>query len=140
MKKLLGTLVLFMMAGCASYTPMQTCRFVDDDGRFLTVSYESGMKDHINEFVSPGNGKTFEFRSKLRVKVDSDFGVDFTAYQAMNFYGSGTLYKTDNNKWQYLANGFTCHVLKLQADESTGESGYVSVYQGVICQDPVGSN
>ena len=120
------------LSGCASYETMQTCRFVNEDGQFLQVSYEQGSEPHVTTFVSPANGKEMEYSSKLRVVVELPDGDSFKAYQVMNFISTGSLYKTDDERWIYLANGFTCKVLKL--NQNPGE--YAVEFEGVICESP----
>lgn len=124
--------VALLLAGCASFHQTQVVKFVDDDGQFVTVVYGYGDEDHVTKWVSPVNGKEIELKSKLRVKVRMEDGPDFTAYQCMNTLGSGTMYKTDNDRWMFLANGFTCAVFEW--DER--QQDYRYMFQGVLCQTP----
>ncbi len=125
------SLVLMFLTGCVSFILSQRCVFVDEDGRFATVEYGSGKSDHTTTFVSPGNGKEMEFKSKLRVRVYLP-NESFTAYQRMNMLQSGTMYGTDDKKWLFHANGFTCSVYRQTADKSD----YLLVFQGVLCETP----
>ena len=128
-----AAVVAFALAGCTSFHQTQVVKFVDDDGRFAEVAYGYGDKDHVTTWTSPINGKEIELKSKLRVKVRMDDGPSFTAFQCMNSLGSGTMYKTDNDRWMFLANGFTCAVFELE----DGSEDYKAVFQGVLCQPPV---
>jgi len=121
------------LAGCTSFHQTQVVKFVDDDGRFAEVVYGYGDKDHVTTWTSPINGKEIELKSKLRVKVYMEDGPGFMAFQCMNTLGSGTMYKTDNDRWMFLANGFTCAVFELE----DGSDDYKSIFQGVLCQPPV---
>ncbi len=133
MKRLASIFVAFALAGCASFHQTQRVKFVDDDGRFAEVVYGYGDKDHITTWTSPINGKEIELKSKLRVKVSLENGPSFLAYQCMNTLRSGTMYKTDNDRWMFLANGFTSAVFEL--DEANEE--YKAIFEGVLCQPPV---
>lgn len=123
---------LFLFAGCTSFHVTQTVRFVDDDGRFVTVQYGVGDEDHTTTFVSPVNGKEIELKSKLRVRVEHFDGTRFTAYQCMNMLQSGTMYKTDDGEWMFLANGFTCMVFEY--DEKRRD--HRIVFKGALAQSP----
>ncbi len=127
-----AALAVLAFAGCTSFHQTQTVKFVDDDGRFAEVVYGYGDKDHVTTWISPINGKEIELRSKLRVKVKMEDGPSFMAFQCMNTLGSGTMYKTDNERWMFLANGFTCAVFEL-VDRT---DDYRSIFQGVLCQPP----
>ena len=120
-------------AGCTSFRQTQTVKFVDDDGRFAEVVYGYGDKDHVTTWTSPVNGKDIELKSKLRVKVRIEDGPGFLAFQCMNTFGSGTMYRTDNERYMFLANGFTMAVFEL--DDKSEE--YRTIFQGVLCQPPV---
>lgn len=123
-----------LLAGCTSFHVTQTVRFVDDDGRFVTVQYGVGDEDHVTAFVSPVNKKEVELKSKLRVRVRLDDGTKFTAFQCMNMLQSGTMYKTDDDEWMFLANGFTCVVFEYDEDRRD----YRVAFQGVLAQTPTG--
>ena len=125
------SLVLMFLTGCVSFILTQRCVFVDEDGKFTTVEYGSGKSEHTTTFTSPGNGKEMEFKSKLRVRVHLP-NESFTAYQCMNVLQSGTMYRTDDKKWLFHANGFTCSVYRQTEDEKD----YLLVFQGVLCESP----
>ncbi len=132
-KKLAALCLAFAMmifAGCASFIHLQTAMFTNDDGEFLTVDYGTGKEEHVTTFISPGNGQEMEMRSKLRVRVHLPNGDSFVAYQCMNMLESGTMYRTDNKKWMFLANGFTCRVFR----ELDDKSGYSLYYEGVLAR------
>jgi hypothetical protein len=121
-------------AGCTSFHVMQTVRFVDDDGRFVSVQYGVGDEDHVTTFVSPVNGKEIELKSKLRVRVRLDDGTSFTGFQCMNMLQSGTMYKTDDGEWMFLANGFTCMVFEYDKERRD----HRVVFRGALAQPPTG--
>jgi hypothetical protein len=75
-----------------------------------------------------------EFRSKLLVNVVLPDGDGFTAWQCMNFMRNGTMYKTDNEKYMFLAGGFSCIVYARESDGS-----YSEMYRGVLCESPDGA-
>jgi len=127
--------LLGLLCGCNSYRITQSSHFVNDDGFIVRVDYGRADKDHVNTFVSPVNGKTMDFRSKLVVDVTLPDGDSFTAWQCMNFVNLGTMYRTDNEKWMFLANGFTCGIF--MKDENDPEKRYLEVYRGVLCNTPV---
>ena len=123
----------FAVVGCQSYEIVQRNIFSDDDGNVVTVAYGRSSTKHVNTFRNPATGKEVEFESKLAVRVDLPDGNSFTAWQCMNFMQSGTMYKTDNDEWQILVNGFTCRIY-LRRDDDSGL--YDEVYRGVLCESP----
>ena len=127
---LLGALAL---AGCQGYRIVQRNVFSDEDGALVTISYGVAEREHVNTFVSPMTGKEMPFRSKLVVEADLPDGTSFRAWQCMNFQSRGTMYRTDNGRWQVLVNGFTCFVFRQSGDDP---SAYVPVYRGVLCETP----
>ena len=126
----LFALAALLLQGCQSYEIVQTNVFANDDGQVVTVDYGRSEKDHVNTFKAPTNGKIMEFKSKLMVRVTLPDGDSFKAWQCMNFLSMGTLYKTDNEEWMLLANGFTS--LVYQRDEKD-ETRYREVFRGVLC-------
>jgi len=120
-----------LLQGCQSYEIVQTNVFADDDGNVITVDYGRSETDHVNTFRAPTNGKTMEFTSKLMVKVTLPDGDTFKAWRCMNLLApSGTMYKTDNEKWMLLANGFTSTVYR---NDDKDEGRYREVFRGVLC-------
>jgi len=117
------------LSGCQSYDIRQANTFSDEDGRIVRVEYGRSEKDHVNTFVSPVTGKEMEFKSKLVVRVTMHDGERFTAWQCMNFLRSGTMYRTDNEEWMILANGFSTIVYRREEEGPQ----YREVYRGVIC-------
>lgn len=126
--------LLALVCGCQSYDIVQTNIFSDEDGRVVRVDYGRSVKPHVNTFINPATGKEVEFVSRLVVDVDIAGGDSFTAWQCMNFLRTGTMYKTDNGRWMFLANGFTCFVYERQED-----GRYLEVYRGVLCESPKGT-
>jgi len=126
-------LSLGLLAGCQSYEIVQRNVFADDDGNAVYVDYGRSEREHVNQFISPVTGKEMDFKSKLVVEVTLPDGEDFTAWQCMNFMTYGTMYRTDNEKWMMLANGFTCIVYRRQENDKTK---YDEVFRGVLCDTP----
>jgi len=126
--------LLLAAAGCSSYEIKQTSHFANDDGKIVRVDYGRAEKDHVNTFVSPANGKTLEHKTKLVVEVTMPDGEDFTAWQCMNFNSNGTMYRTDDEEWVFLASGFTCRIAQR---DTRYRSGYRDVFAGVLCNTPV---
>ena len=124
---------MFAVVGCQSYEVVQTNIFSSDEGHVVTVAYGRSESYHVNTFHNPATGKEVEFKSKLVVRVELPDGDSFTAWQCMNFMQSGTMYKTDNDKWQILVNGFTCRIY-LRVDDGSGR--YREVYRGILCESP----
>ena len=126
---------LLLLAGCQSYDIVQTNVFADDDGNVISVDYGRSETDHVNTFRAPTNGKEMEFKSKLMVKVTLPNGDRFKAWQCMNFLSMGTMYKTDDEEWMLLANGFTSIVYHQETVEQGGreEARHVEVFRGVLC-------
>ena len=127
---------LLLMQGCQSYEIVQRNIFADDDGNVVIVDYGRSESEHHNTFLSPVTGKEMDFHTKLVVKVQLPDGDDFKAWQCMSFLppGTGTMYKTDNEEWKVLANGFSFSIY-----HRTGEPpprDYIEVYRGVVCDIP----
>ncbi|MBR2839313.1 MAG: hypothetical protein IKE55_11045 [Kiritimatiellae bacterium] len=129
----LCALALAFAAGCQSYDVVQKNVFVDEDGNVVVVEYGRSSSDHVNKFVAPTTGREMEFRSKLVVRAELPDGTGFTAWQCMNFLARGTMYKTDNEKWMLLADGFSCAVYRRTDEDKTR---YMEVYRGVLCDTP----
>ena len=125
-----------LAAGCSSYSIVQSNVFVDEDGNVVTVEYGRSERNHVNTFISPATGKEMEFKSKLVVRAELPDGDTFTAWQCMNFLARGTMYKTDNERWMLLADGFSCAIYRQTEDETR----YLEVYRGVLCDTPGGAN
>ena len=129
-----ASLAALVLAGCASFTPMQTSLFTDEDGNVISVDYGRAEKDHESKFTAP-NGKVMTMKSKLAVKVTLPDGTDFVAWECMNTLPSGTMYKSDNEKWMYHANGITCQVFTASVNPE-GKNDYLLIFEGIICEGP----
>lgn len=128
---LLAGAILFV--GCRSYDIVQANVFSDDDGNVVRVAYGRSDKVHVNTFRNPATGKEMDFPSTLLVEVTLPDGDAFTAWQCMNFMPSGTMYKTDNEKWMILVNGFTTMIYFQTKEDPTR---YLEVYRGILCDSP----
>ena len=127
---------LNLLSGCQSYEIVQRNIFADDDGNVVIVDYGRSESEHCNTFLSPVTGKEMEFHTKLVVKVQLPDGETIKAWQCMNFLPRGTMYKTDNDEWKVLANGFSCVIYHQTGEPPPRE--YLEVYRGVICDNPEG--
>ena len=125
-----------LLTGCQSYDIVQRNIFADDDGNVIVVEYGVSGRDHVNTFVSPVTGKEMDYKSKLMVRVQLPDGDRIKAWQCMNFLPRGTMYKTDNDEWKVLANGFSCVIYHQTGEPPPRE--YLEVYRGVICDNPEG--
>ena len=123
-----------ILVGCTTFTPLQTSLFTDENGNLVSVDYGRDSKDHESKFIAP-NGKTMTMKSKLKVRVTMADGTDFVAWECMNPLMRGTMYRTDNEKWMYHANGISCRVFK-KAVNPQGQPDYLIVFEGIICEDP----
>ncbi len=121
-------LALMLFAGCVSYETKQTVRFIDNDGRFLSVDYQRGDGDHVSTYKL--DGTEHEFKSNLRVIVELPDGTSFKAYQCLNVLRSGTLYRSDDEEWMFHANGVLVSAYRQLPDKSD----YQLVFQGVMCR------
>lgn len=119
-----------LLAGCQSYDIVQSNIFSDEDGNLVQVDYGRSEKDHINKFRSPTNGQELDFKSKLLVKVNLPSGDGFLAWQCMNYLRSGTMYRSDNERWMFHANGFSCAVYEREESDPTR---YREIFRGIMC-------
>lgn len=118
------------LSGCHSYDIVQSNIFSDEDGQLIQVDYGRSETDHINKFRSPTNGQELDFKSKLLVKVHLPGGERFLAWQCMNYLQSGTMYRSDNEKWMFHANGFSCAVYRR---DDADNSRYREIFRGIMC-------
>ena len=122
------------MSGCVSFTPMQTSLFTDENGNVISVEYGRTKKDHESKFLAP-SGKVMTMKSKLAVSVTMPDGDSFFAYECMNVLPSGTMYRSDSEKWMFHANGLACRVFR-KALNPEGKDDYLLVFEGMICEGP----
>ncbi len=147
--------LLLALTGCHSYRIVQLCMFSDDDGNVVQISYGKSDTYHVNTFKSPSTGKDMEFKSKLMVKVElpeitrvfKEVKVEdgtsvrkkkslceetsFIAWQCMNRFPVGTMYKTDNEKWMVFVNGQACIVYLREKKDL-----YLEVFRGFVYNLP----
>jgi len=126
-----SVIAALLLQGCQSYTIVQRNVFADDDGNVVSVEYGRSESDHVNTFISPVTGKEMENKSKLVVLAELPDGDSFKAWQCMNIWSRGTMYRTDNNRWMLLVNGFSCTIYR-QTEED--ETRYREVFRGVLCE------
>ncbi len=115
-----------LLAGCTSFEPLRSNRFVDDNSNYLHVDYGRDTKDHESVAVL-ANGVRWPFKSKNMVRVELPDGTSFVAYQ--NLAPAGNLYKTENEKWEFFESGAGCIVAELAKDRS----GYIPRFRGTLC-------
>lgn len=123
-----------VLAGCVSFLPQQTSLFTDEDGNLVSVEYGNSRKDHESKFTAP-NGKVLTMKSRLGVRVTLPDGDDFFAWECMNPLRSGTMYRSNNEKWMYHANGISCTVF-MKSVNPQGKEDYLVVFEGIICEGP----
>ena len=126
MKKTLFALLL--AAGCNTTTLVQTMSFVDDNGNVIEVDYSRAEKEHIGKCKSPMTGEDMDFRTKLLVKVTMPDGSSFKAWQTMNVLPSGTMYRSDDERWLFHARGIVSSVYERTIDKTD----YKLVYEGAM--------
>jgi hypothetical protein len=122
------------LAGCVSFTPMQTSLFTDENGNLVSVEYGRCKSDRESKFTAP-SGKVLTMKSKLAVNVTLPDGSDFFAWECMNTLPSGTMYRSGNERWMYHANGISCQVFEKTVNPQ-GREDYLLVFEGVICEGP----
>ena len=127
---LIGALAL--AAGCASFELRQSDVFADEEGNVVGVDYGRRSKDHVFMVVSPGNGKLVEYKSDLMVRITLPDGNRISGYRTLNTFPVGTMYMTDDERWIYLANGFSCRIY-MQLDD---KSDYLLVFEGNLASAP----
>ncbi|MGN0847254.1 MAG: hypothetical protein ACI4RA_07715 [Kiritimatiellia bacterium] len=118
--------VLALLAGCASFEPTRTQKFVDESGRFVLVDYGTEKEPRSSVFVL-SNGVKLPFKSKLKVRVTMPDGDDFIAYQRMST--AGNLYLDEKENWEYFEQGTGCLVARRAPDGR----GFLVNYQGTLC-------
>ena len=129
----LAALAALALAGCRGFEIEQLNVFSDEDGHLVKVAYGRSQKEHVNYFIAPATEKKMEFRSKLVVRVKLPDEHVITAWQCMNFQRNGTMYRTDDEVWMVLVDGFSCTLYcRTKADKTQ----YLEVYRGVLCDSP----
>ena len=116
-----------LLAGCTSFEPLRSKRFVDDNNNYLHVDYGRDTEDHEST-TTLGNGVKWPFKSKNMVRVELPDGTRFVAYQ--NLAPTGNLYKTEDEEWEFFESGGAgCLVAQLDKDRS----GYITRFRGTLC-------
>ncbi|MBR1921437.1 MAG: hypothetical protein IJ829_05480 [Kiritimatiellae bacterium] len=123
-----------VLTGCTSFTPLQTSWFTDEYGNLITVDYGRDVKPHESTFVAP-NGRTMTMKSHHKVRVLLGDGTKFIGWECMNPLRTGTMYRSNDEKWMYHANGISCRVFQKTVNDK-GEKDYLAVFEGVICEGP----
>ena len=116
------------LAGCNSFEQVQTNRFSDEDGNFVTVTYGRLGRECETVVASPQDGREFSMKSRLAVDVQLPSGEVFRGMQCMNMLASGTMYVSSDRKWMFHANGTACSVYLVDA---TGRD-YIHVFRGTL--------
>ena len=115
-------------AGCNTFTAVQKSSFIDEDGNRATVVYGQLEKDHKTQVKSPIDNRPIDMSSRLAVEVTLPTGKSIRAYQCMNLLPTGTMYKTDDGKWLFHANGTLCSIYIVN---ETGDD-YILVFDGTL--------
>lgn len=125
---------VLLLKGCVSWEVVQNAVFTDVDGRVIGVKYGQAEEYHASEFISPGNGKKAEFRSRLLVEVITYDGDGFRAWQTFNPLASGTMYRSDDGRWMFLAGGMYCMLMRQDPTrfDKYGQPDYRIVFEGVM--------
>ena len=118
--------ILALLAGCVSFEPTRTQKFVDESGRFVHVDYGTEKEPRTSVFML-SNGVKLPFKSKLKVRVTMPDGDDFIAYQRMST--AGNLYLDEKENWEYFEQGTGC----LVAHKAPDGKGFLVRYQGTLC-------
>ena len=125
-KYIFAGLALTLLAGCASFEPTRSQKFVDESGQFVHVDYGMEKEPRMSTFVL-SNGVKLPFKSKLKVRVTMPDGDDFIAYQRMST--AGNLYMDEKENWEYFEQGTGC----LIAHKAPDGKGFLIRYQGTLC-------
>lgn len=117
-----------LLAGCASWRlqTLRSTRFVDDNGNYIRVDYCHDTEEHKSTFTLD-NGVRLPYSSKNALRVEMPDGTSFIAYQ--NLVPVGTMYKTEDGKWEFFESGAGCIVAQLAKDGS----GYIPRFRGTLC-------
>ena len=118
--------VVVLLAGCTSFEPLRSNRFVDDSNNYLHVDYGRDTKDHESVAILD-NGVRWPFKSKNMVRVELPDGTRFIAYQ--NLSPKGNLFKTEDEEWEFFESGVGCIVARFDK----ARSGYVTRFRGTLC-------
>ena len=118
--------VATLLAGCTSFVPLRSMRFVDDGNNYLHVDYGRDTEDHESIAILD-NGVRWPFKSQDIVRVELPDGTTFIAYR--NMAPTGNLYKTEDEEWEFFESGAGCLVARLAKDRS----GYEERFQGTLC-------
>ena len=122
------------LSGCTSFVPLQSSMFTDENGNIVCVDYGRDRDEHESKFTAP-NGKEMTMKSRLKVRVTLSDGTEFLAWECMNPLPTGTMYRTNNEKWMYHANGISCRVFR-ETVNPQGVRDYLVVFEGIICEGP----
>ena len=131
---LLSSSVVLLLAGCTTFKPTQSSMFTDEEGNVIVVDYGRDRKDHESTYTAP-NGKVMTMKSKLKVRVTLPDGTDFLAWECMNEMPTGTMYRSNNRKFMFHANGISCRVFE-KAVNPQGQEDYLLIFEGLICEGP----
>ena len=118
------------LSGCASFHVQQTNLFTDEDGNVISVEYGTRSEDHSFMMTVPQTGKRVEFKSNLMVRVTLPDGRSFKGYRCYNPVPQGTMYMSDNERWKYLASGFSAFIYERLPN---GED-YVRRFEGTLAK------
>jgi len=125
-----AAVLLALLAGCASFRPLQVDYFLDDDGNVMEVEYGESSKPYTYKMVSPMNGAEVECtETKLvRIKLPEPSTETLLCYICQNESPKGTMYATRDGKWKFLTIGIASRLYLWYPDERE----YLLVFEGNI--------
>ncbi len=129
MKNVLLILAAVLLAGCASFRPMQKDAFVDEEGNILVVEYGVSSRPYTYTMVSPMNGAELECTDTKMVRLTLPDGKRLVCYICQNVSPKGTMYETRDKKWKYLTIGLASRIYL----HEPAINDYRLVYEGNIC-------
>ena len=115
-----------VLTGCTSFEATAVKRYVDDANNYVTVEEGRDEKDHFYNVTLP-NGRTVKDKTRSKVRVTLPDNTRFIAYQRLSPFGN--LFRTDDEKWEYLVQGMACCVARMAPDGG----GYSIMFQGTLC-------
>ena len=121
-----SALAALLLAGCSSFEATAVRRFVDEANNYVSVEEARDDRDHFFDVALP-DGKVVRDKTRSKVRVTLPDGSRFVAYQRLSPFGN--LFRTDDEKWEYLVQGMACCVARMAPDGG----GYSIMFQGTLC-------
>ena len=117
-----------LLAGCASFRPLQSDYFLDGEGNVMKVEYGEASKPYTYKMVSPMNGVEVECSDTKLVRITLPEPSDETllCYICQNESPKGTMYATKDGKWKFLTIGIASRLYLWYPEERD----YLLVFEG----------